>query len=260
MWNRAELKERAKVAFKRNYWKCVLVAFILSILTGSGSSGGVNNQDANEILQHNYYYENGEYYEQDHIFEDDILEDEIFDEEESRFLVGLAIAAVWIAIISFVVGIFVLNPLEIGGCYFFTNNAYSPASVKDIGVGFRNGRYWKSVGVVFLRNLFIALWSLLLVIPGIIKGYEYRMVTYLIAEHPEMSREEAFRISKEMMRGQKMDAFILDLSFFGWYLVAAFTLGIAGIFYVSPYVHATDAELYITLRNQFFYRTDTMNY
>ena len=84
------------------------------------------------------------------------------------------------------------------------------------------------------------------------------MVTYLLAEYPDMTKDEAFRISKEMMTGQKMDAFVLDLSFFGWYLLTAVTCGIAGIFYVSPYVHATNAELYVTLRNQYFF-TDTMS-
>ena len=120
--------------------------------------------------------------------------------------------------------------------------------------------YCSALICLFLRNLYIALWSLLLVIPGIIKSYEYRMVTYLLAEYPDMTREEAFKISKEMMTGQKMDAFLLDLSFFGWYLLTAITCGIAGIFYVLPYVHATNAELYVTLRNQHFYYVDAVNY
>ena len=65
-------------------------------------------------------------------------------------------------------------------------------------------------------KLYTFLWSLLLLIPGIVKAYEYRMVPYLLADYPELSTEEAFRISREMMNGEKMNTFILDLSFIGW--------------------------------------------
>ena len=105
---------------------------------------------------------------------------------------------------------------------------------------------------LFMRNLYIFLWSLLLLVPGIIKSFEYYMVTYLMAEFPDMSREEAFRLSKKMMMGNKMDVFILELSFFGWYILTAFTCGILGLFYVTPYVHATKAELYIKLRKNIY--------
>ena len=89
---------------------------------------------------------------------------------------------------------------------------------------------------------------MLFVIPGIIKGYEYRMVSYILADQPELSRKEAFQLSKQMMKGQKWNAFVLDLSFIGWYLLCLVTCGIAGIFYVYPYVFATDAELYLALK------------
>ena len=74
---------------------------------------------------------------------------------------------------------------------------------------------------MFLRDLFTALWSLLLVVPGIVKHYEYLMVPYIIAENPAMDYKEAFQISKQMMDGEKMEAFIMDLSFLGWYLLTS---------------------------------------
>ena len=80
--------------------------------------------------------------------------------------------------------------------------------------------------------------------PGIVKSYEYRMVPYILAENPGMNRSEAFAISKQMMNGQKWDVFVLDLSFIGWHLLSGITLGIVGIFWVNPYVQATNAELY----------------
>ena len=75
--------------------------------------------------------------------------------------------------------------------------------------------------VMFLKNLFTSLWTLLFVIPGIVKHYEYLMIPYILAENPGMDRKEAFQISKRMMDGQKMETFILDLSFIGWILLSA---------------------------------------
>lgn len=70
------------------------------------------------------------------------------------------------------------------------------------------------------------------------------MIPYILAENPGMDRREAFKISKKMMDGEKWDVFILQLSFIGWYFVSGFTCGLAGIFYVRPYVEATMTELY----------------
>ena len=104
------------------------------------------------------------------------------------------------------------------------------------------------VSGIFLQNLFIFLWSLLLIIPGIVKSYQYRMIPYLLAEDPNLSFSEATRLSTEMMSGEKRDAFVLDLSFLGWQLLSCITCGILGVFYVNPYVQATNAELYVALK------------
>ena len=84
-------------------------------------------------------------------------------------------------------------------------------------------------------------------IPGIVKAYEYRMAPYILAEHPELSYREVLRMSSNMMDGQKMNAYILDVSFIGWHILSAITGGIVGVFWTNPYVYATDAELYLTL-------------
>ena len=104
--------------------------------------------------------------------------------------------------------------------------------------------------ILFFRDLYVILWSLLFLIPGIVKLYEYRMIPYLLAEHPEMSKEEAFAISKQMMMGEKGKAFLLDLSFIGWILLSIFTCGLLLIFYVEPYMFSTSAALYEVLKYQ----------
>lgn len=104
--------------------------------------------------------------------------------------------------------------------------------------------------VMFMQNLYIFLWTLLLVIPGIVKSYSYRMVPYIMAEQPDINYRDAIRISREMMDGEKMNTFVLDLSFILWGLLGAVTCGLGAVFYVKPYVEATNAELYVTLRNK----------
>ena len=108
--------------------------------------------------------------------------------------------------------------------------------------------YFNKVATLFLRDLFTILWTFLFIIPGIIKAYQYRMVTYILADHPEMSWQEVLNRSKEMMRGNKMKAFLLDLSFIGWILLGVLTLGIVFIFYTQPYMMSTGAALYERLQ------------
>ena len=86
-------------------------------------------------------------------------------------------------------------------------------------------------------------------IPGIIKHYEYYMVPYLVAEYPDMDSREVFRLSKEMMDGNKLDTWVLELSFIGWYLLGLLICCV-GMIFVEPYVEATMAELYLKLREE----------
>lgn len=252
MWSRVVLKDRAKVAFKRNYWRCVLISFILLLFTGGATNTARTTNHDDGIVTDS--------------IEDDWGNDiDINGHYISNYTHGGSIVS-WIArsvitiilsgiaILMLLLKIFVFQPLEIGGCRFFVENTYGMPGVERILFAFKSGHYGKMVLTLFLKNLFVFLWSLLLVVPGIVKAYEYRMIPYLLADCPEMRREDAFRISKEMMYGQKMEAFILDLSFIGWLLLSAVTCGIAGVFYVSPYMHATNAELFLVLRGQYFQR------
>lgn len=100
-----------------------------------------------------------------------------------------------------------------------------------------------------LVSVFTALWSLLFVIPGIIKAYSYSMTFYILADHPEMSAKDAIKTSQVMMNGHKMDLFILELSFIGWYLLCGITLGLAAL-YVGPYVSASHAAFYEAIKDE----------
>lgn len=119
---------------------------------------------------------------------------------------------------------------------------------------YRSGNMINVVFVQLLQAVKTFLWTLLLVIPGIVKGYEYRMIPYILAENPGIDQRRAFELSRIMMTGQKWNAFVLDLSFFLWYLLGAVTCGLASIFYVNPYIAATNAELYAVLRDDLLNR------
>lgn len=220
MWNRAELKMRGNMAFKKNYVSAVVVALLMGIF------GTVSSESSARRVSEN----------------SDIYSGNLFNVGMiTGLLAGIATVVILIVLVA---KVFVGNLLKMGGYRFFILNQTAQPGIGTLLDGFRSGHYVNIVLTMFLRDLFTALWSLLLVVPGIVKHYEYLMVPYIIAENPAMDYKEAFQISKQMMDGEKMEAFIMDLSFLGWYLLSAVTCGLLAIFYVNPYVQASFAEMY----------------
>ena len=99
-----------------------------------------------------------------------------------------------------------------------------------------------------LMSVKIFLWSLLLVVPGIIAAYRYAMAQYILLDNPELTASQCINASKEMMNGYKVDLFVFGLSFIGWGLLCGITLGIASI-WVAPFMAAAMANFYIHLRD-----------
>lgn len=225
MWKRSELKERAKTALHRNYWITVAVTLVVGLLSGEffNSSGNSARTGSNNI--------------------DSIKS--IFDLIPLPWLIGIAVGIISGSIIY---SVLVANPFEVGACRFYEENSEHKARFGLILDGFKNGAYVSNVITIFFRDLYTLLWALCLIVPGIVKSYEYKMIPYILAENPEISRERVFEISKAMMDGQKLDAFILDWSFIGWDMLRILTLGIVGILYVNPYEKATWAEFYKVMR------------
>ena len=208
------------MAFKKNYVSAVVVALLMGIFgTVSGESS------ARRVSENSYIYSGN-------LFNVGMI---------TGLLAGIATVVILIVLVA---KVFVGNLLKMGGYRFFILNQTAQPGIGTLLDGFRSGHYVNIVLTMFLRDLFTALWSLLLVVPGIVKHYEYLMVPYIIAENPAMDYKEAFQISKQMMDGEKMEAFIMDLSFLGWYLLSAVTCGLLAIFYVNPYLQASFAEMY----------------
>lgn len=285
MWTRKELKDKAKIAFKANYWKAVLVGLLLAALVGGyGSFGSVPSSMANSNNAASYYSDTS-YYDDSpssvHVHVDgsgdssdsgaidvvinDLDEKLSVQDEEGNtveiegpssaavgfgaFFFGLTFLFLFLIIFALVLALdaFIFNPLEVGAQRFFLRNLNQPSEVKEVAHAF-DTNYKNTVKGLFIRDLCIIAWSLLFIIPGIVKSYEYRMMPYLFADDPTMTKERAFSESKQMMTGQKWNAFVLDLSFLGWNILSAMTLGILGLFYVNPYQSQTNAALYEKLR------------
>jgi uncharacterized membrane protein len=249
MFDRKEIKARGKLAFQANYWRCVLVALILFAIAGGGAASGRSSSHHSANDGQDVKIESVDDLKQ-YIQKEMGMSNALTD----GMLAMVGAVAGTVILIGSVLKLLVVNPLEVGCCQFFLRNSDSPAEVGEISRAFKP-EWLHNVISMLLRDLFIVLWSLLLIVPGIIKAYAFRLTPYIQAEHPELGGTEALRASEQMMKGHKWEAFVYDLSFFGWYLAAAFTLGILGIFYVNPYKAASDAELYRAISAD--YRVDS---
>ena len=157
------------------------------------------------------------------------------------------VLSLFISAIVLAVKYFLLTPFEYGCRKFFRKNLDEPAKLSNIVYVF-DSHYKNVVKTAFLRDLFIWLWSLLFVIPGIIKSYEYRLVPYIVSENPNINYKDALAESKKLMQGNKWKTFVLDLSFIGWDILSLMTWGFLDIFFVGPYKASTEAALYETLK------------
>ncbi|NLK86395.1 MAG: DUF975 family protein [Clostridiaceae bacterium] len=226
MWTRAELKARAKAVLRGNYWKAFLISLVIGLSTG-GSSGGGSSWRTGGLSELDRYG--------------------ISSSDMSALIVLIISAAVFAFLVGIAINVLLLNPLQVGGRRYFIQSAQYFDNRGCFRFAF-DGYNWKGiVGSMFLKNLYIFLWTLLLIIPGIIKGYAYSMVPYILADNPNIGAKRAIELSDNMTRGHKLDMFVLQLSFIGWYLLGALFFFIGGLF-VRPYEDATFAELYLTLR------------
>ena len=252
----SDFKARGLAAFKKNYWWCVLVALITSFALGSGGGGSTSSSRSfsNNNGSSGYGSSNSSYNDDDDIYEyfTDSSNPNVDTAVLGTILIAFLVIFTILMVLGWVFSAFVKNPLGVGCQRYWLLNSNANPSFGEIGYAFKKGRYMNIVKTEFLKGLFIGLWSLLCIIPGIVKSYQYYMVSYILAEDPEIEWKDALEKSKQMMDGYKMDTFLLELSFIGWDLLSILTCGILSIFYVNPYRYATKAEIYHTLRGKFY--------
>lgn len=148
-------------------------------------------------------------------------------------------------VIGFLATIIACGPIEFATSRIFLRHATQKQApkLKDILFGFEDNNFSRSFFAFWRISIFTLLWSMLLIIPGIVKGLAYSQTMFLLADNPKMDAATAQKKSMELMEGHKMELFILNLSFFSWYLLVLLTFGLASI-YVAPYTRTTLALFY----------------
>ncbi len=283
MWKRKDLKNRAKKVIKKNYWTIVIACFIIAICTGEfglTSATFERNYETSDITERvteantklkevifgifknkddtnlvNRYSNRIE----------DSINSTINSTIKSQKYAFKIVDAVRLyienhkqeSIILFVAGctaflfiIFVADPLLVGERRFFLHTkASKKTKVGVLATVFHKDQWLNIAKIMFIRNIYTFLWYFT-IIGGMIKTYEYQMIPYILAENPQINKKEAFKLSKQMMKGNKWKSFVLDLSFILWYILSFITLGLVGVFYVNPYTTATRTELYLYLKKE----------
>jgi uncharacterized membrane protein len=142
-------------------------------------------------------------------------------------------------------------PLSMGRySYFLTLAECGHPDFSEMFFAFKNGlgAFFKLITTMFVMMFIIFFWTLFLIVPGIIKAYQYSQVFYIRAEDPDIGVFESLKLSKEMMKGHKAELFLLQLTFIGWIFLAPFTFGLIYI-YVIPYLSTTLACYYSALKD-----------
>lgn len=266
MWTRAELKTRAKSNLKRYFGPAMFVSFIANLFSSRGNGGssgrtatgintgvGVSGEILNEIP-----IQGGEHIEE--LYEDllagvpgafeSLMEavDKVIDPAVIGVIASIVVVAI---VVGFVLSTFVAPLFLVGkNRYYMESRAFGvSAGIDTLIWGFKHS-YFNIVWTMFLKNLIIGLGTMCFIIPGIYFSYSYYMVPYILAENPDMKAGDVLRMSKDMMEGEKLNTFVLELSFWGWWILGGLMCGVGGVL-IQPYYDATFAELYAVLRAPF---------
>ena len=240
MWNRIQIKENAKYTVKQYYWMSILAMLIVY---------GISYVASSVIV--------GVYY----VFMTIVgtvtamLQTALNNSVCNLITVIVMLVLVLLVyVIAFGVSICVQMPLMVGYNRFCCVSRHRKAEIGELFFSFQkdyygNSRYKQTAKTSFFYMLYIFLWSLLFVVPGIVKSYEYFAVPYIMAENPNISTKRAFEISKFMTDGEKANLFVMQLSFIGWFLLGLLACCV-GEYFVYPYFFAAQAEAYEYLRTK----------
>lgn len=287
MWKRKVMKKKSRTTLKQNYWRAVSVCFLIAVLTAAYPlsttflSLRTDTGQTVDVVPFTPDVSNSEtvFETVKHFFSNTFLQDfyqgkageaaglltDLLTPVTSPFFsllrtvnnfvtdeLGLAIIFPVIGIAAAVLyQIFINNILLIGEKRFFleTHN-YHHTPVSKIFFLYKLRCVANPAWIMLCRSFFQFVWSLTIV-GGIIKHYEYSMIPFILAENPKISRKNAFFLSRQLTHRNKWKLFLLDLSFIGWKLLSALTLGLLDFFYVNQYITGCRSELYLSLRRNY---------
>ena len=283
-----KIKKDAKANLKKNYLKKVIIVFICTILIAGGinfSSKNILNVDLSkkeniEIIYNSQDKSHSEII--DELLEKTVEERKQQKENEHKYTKGvlaivinevtatksvlfsildsinnifggkisIAVIIILANLVFFVIKTFFIEVLNIGKIRFFLEQRrYTNTNLDRILYPYKKKRNFQLSIILFLKNFYLALWSLT-IIGRFIKHYEYLMVPYVLAENPNIKAKDAFKLSKELTEGEKFKLFKLDLSILLWEILGLFTFNLLNIFYTNIYKEALFSEVYANLRSE----------
>ena len=229
----ADSRELARNALRGKWGMAVIVGLVAALLGGTGSEGpnvnlNVEGGQANlnfEVAGQTLFSTGGD-----------------VSSGIGGLLVGGAVYVLLAALVFAAIRLFLGSVVGVGYSRFNLELVdHNDAGFEQL---FQYFPYWKNaVCARLLKGVYVFLWSLLFIVPGIIAAYSYAMTEYILAEHPELTANEALAASKEMMDGNKWRLFCLHFSFIGWSILCAFTMGIGNL-WLNPYKNAATAAFY----------------
>ena len=225
-----EFRDTAWNILRGRYWWTVLAALIVALIGGYGGGGNISYQlNSDNIQQIQDFF----------VRLDPEIGAAVFRSLVGAFSALASFAAVY-GIALFIVG----SAVELGYDLLNVQLFASSDRPKMETIFSRFSYFGNALLLRFLMFLKIFLWTLLLIVPGIVASFRYALAPYLMAEHPDMTATEAIEQSKQLMQGHKARLFWLKFSFIGWYLLSALTMGVGWVF-LAPYPKAAEAAFYL---------------
>ena len=230
-WSRSLLKENAKRVLASSYWRVFLVWLLFTL--GQGAVSGI----VASVLTVGPLFSGTAW---------------VLGGSEAMYYTSVGVTYFLYFALLLALQFFAASPLLVGCHRYMMENRGGFPPLESIFSVFRGkAQYLNLVKNMALYGLEILGFTLLCIIPGIVRTYQLFYVPWLLAENPYMSYARAKELSIAMTSGEKMEIFVLELSFMGWYLLCSFTCGL-GIYFLQPYVQATLAELYAAARAKAF--------
>lgn len=224
MYFATDFRRMAREALSSNWLLAIAAGIVASLL---GADGGISYPKL-EIREN---YEN------------------LIHSEYGRIVLSYLSGMAGIFLVYIVVVIIIGGTMKLGYVRF-NRNLLDRANPQFTDIFSRFDRFGDGFLLQLLSFIYIFLWTLLFVIPGIIAAFRYAMAPYILEENPNMTASEAINCSKEMMRGNKWRLFCLHISFIGWFFVCIFTCGI-GFLWLGPYVAAAEAAFFYEVSGKF---------
>ncbi|HJA25856.1 MAG TPA: DUF975 family protein [Candidatus Fournierella merdigallinarum] len=229
-WSRKLLKDNAKQVLRDNYWRTLLMWLLVSL--GVAAVAGTISYGVTLIPSIFYIM--------------------AVAASPDLFVLYTVLFYLFSIAVGLAVNAFLSSPVSVGANRYMMENRAGYPPLETVFSPFRGkAQYLNVVKVMFLYSLEILGFTLLFIIPGIVRMYQLFYVPWLLAENPYLDYRRAKELSKAMTQGEKMEIFVLQLSFIGWYLLGYLTCGI-GFIFLMPYLYATFAELYAASRAKAF--------